>query len=70
MSVIGQTARLEQRPVLAIVPPSDPTYTSLAVTCPTAEEADTDACSFDTLDQQEVVYMDAAEEQVPSRARP
>ena len=59
LSVIGQTARLEQRPVLAIVPPSDPTYTSLAVTCPTAEEADTDACSFDTLDQQEVVYMDA-----------
>ena len=59
LSVIGQTARLEQRPVLAIVPPSDPTYTSLAVTCPTAEQADTDACSFDTLDQQEVVYMDA-----------
>ena len=37
LDVIGQTARLEQRPVLAIVPPEDPAYATTQVTCATDE---------------------------------
>ncbi len=54
ISIIGKTARLEQRPVLAILPASDTT----PVTCATPEEQDTKACSFDALKDKEVVYTD------------
>ncbi len=60
LDVIGQTARLEQRPVLAIVPPNDPAYAATPVTCPTDEERETDECSFSALEDQEVVYEDEA----------
>jgi preprotein translocase subunit SecD len=60
LDVIGQTARLEQRPVLAIVPPTDPAYAATPVTCPTDEERETDECSFSALEDQEVVYEDEA----------
>jgi preprotein translocase subunit SecD len=60
LDVIGQTARLEERPVLAIVPPSDPSYAATPVTCPTDEERQTKACSFSALEDQEVVYEDEA----------
>jgi preprotein translocase subunit SecD len=60
LEVIGQTARLEQRPVLAIVPPTDPAYAATPVTCPTDEERQTDECSFSALEDQEVVYEDEA----------
>ena len=33
LDVVGQTARLEERPVIAIVPPDDPAYASTPVTC-------------------------------------
>jgi preprotein translocase subunit SecD len=58
LDVIGQTARLEERPVIAIIPPSDPSYASTAVTCPTAADRETDECSFQALENQEVVYQD------------
>ncbi|HJR98610.1 MAG TPA: protein translocase subunit SecD [Actinomycetota bacterium] len=58
LDVIGQTARLEQRPVLAIVPPTDPSYAATPVTCPTDEERQTDECSFSALENEEVVYED------------
>lgn len=60
LDVIGQTARLEERPVLAIVPPSDPSYAATSVTCPTDEERQTEACSFSALEDREVVYEDEA----------
>ena len=60
LDVIGQTARLEERPVLAIVPPNDPSYATTPVTCPTDEERQTKACSFAALEDQEVVYEDEA----------
>jgi preprotein translocase subunit SecD len=60
LDVIGQTARLEQRPVIAIVPPTDPAYAATPVTCPTVEERQTKACSFSALEDEEVVYEDEA----------
>jgi preprotein translocase subunit SecD len=60
LDVIGQTARLEERPVLAIVPPTDPSYAATPVTCSTEEERQTRACSFAVLEDQEVVYEDEA----------
>jgi preprotein translocase subunit SecD len=57
LSVIGQTARLEQRPVLAILAPSDPSYASTPVTCATVVEQQTPKCSFDALANKEVVYL-------------
>jgi preprotein translocase subunit SecD len=59
LEVIGQTARLEERVVQAVVAPTDPTYASLPPTCPTAAEQKTKACSFDSLKKKDVVYMGA-----------
>jgi preprotein translocase subunit SecD len=56
LEVIGQTARLEQREVLATMAPSDPSYASTPVTCGTAAEKDTSACSFAALKGQSVVF--------------
>jgi protein-export membrane protein SecD len=58
LDVIGQTARLEERPVLAVVPPEDPAYAATPVTCPTDAERERRACSFPALQDQEVVYED------------
>ena len=52
LSVIGETARLEERSVLEIVPGSDPR----PITCGTQEERDLPRCSFDALAREEVVY--------------
>ena len=60
LDVIGQTARLEERPVLAIVPPDDPAYATTPVTCPTDADRERRACSFSALEDQEVVYEDEA----------
>ena len=57
LEVIGQTARLEERVVQAVIPPSDPSYASIPLTCPTAEQQKTKACSFDALKKQDVVYV-------------
>jgi preprotein translocase subunit SecD len=60
LDVIGQTARLEERPVIAIVPPGDPAYAATPVTCPTDAERERKECSFSALEDQEVVYEDDA----------
>ena len=52
LRVIGETARLEERRVLEVVPVSDPR----PITCGTAEERDLPRCSFDALENKEVVY--------------
>ena len=52
LRVIGETARLEERPVLEIVPASDPR----PVTCGTQEERDLPRCAHDALEDEEVVY--------------
>ena len=52
LRVIGETARLEERRVLEIVPGSDPR----PITCGTEEERDLPRCSFDALASEEVVY--------------
>ena len=52
LRVIGETARLEERSVLEIVPASDPR----PITCGTEEERDLPRCSFDALANDEVVY--------------
>ena len=52
LRVIGQTARLEERRVLEIVPASDPR----PITCGTEEERAQPRCSFDALRNEEVVY--------------
>ncbi len=52
LRVIGETARLEERAVLEIVPASDPR----PVTCGTQEERDSQRCAHDALEDEEVVY--------------
>ena len=49
LEVIGETARLEERVVQAVISPSDPSYASLPLTCSTATAQKTKACSFDAL---------------------
>jgi preprotein translocase subunit SecD len=56
LEVIGETARLEQRQVLATMLPSDPSYASTPLTCGTAAERATSACSFAALRRQNVVF--------------
>lgn len=56
LEVIGTTARLEEREVLAIYAPGDPNYDSTPFTCATEEEKATEACSPDVLADQEVVF--------------
>ncbi|HJS26334.1 MAG TPA: protein translocase subunit SecD, partial [Actinomycetota bacterium] len=58
LQVIGETARLEQREVLEILTPATPGYEAAAVTCSTEDEQATPECSFDTLADQEVVFLD------------
>jgi preprotein translocase subunit SecD len=53
LRVIGETARLEERQVLQILPPDDPR----PVTCATPEERDLPRCDHDTLADEEVVYL-------------
>jgi len=57
LQVIGQTARLEQREVLEVLIPTDPAYASTPVTCGSEEERATDACSFEALRDQDVVFL-------------
>ena len=57
LQVIGQTARLEEREVLQTLTPDVANYDAAAVTCSTPEEQDTDACSFEALREQQVIYL-------------
>jgi preprotein translocase subunit SecD len=62
LQVIGETARLEQREVLGILPPSDPSYASTPLTCGTVAEQATEECSFEELKDQNVVFKDRDDE--------
>jgi preprotein translocase subunit SecD len=56
LQVIGETARLEQREVLGVLAPSDPTYASTPLTCGTVAEQATKECSFEALKDRDVVF--------------
>ncbi|MDP9184622.1 MAG: protein translocase subunit SecD [Actinomycetota bacterium] len=58
LQLIGKTARLEERPTLEIIPPTDPTFSSITPTCQTPEEQDSKACEGGAQDQNEVYYPD------------
>ena len=58
LDVIGQTARLEERPVLTVIPPGDPAFASTPVTCGTEAERQQPECAPSALESQEVVYLD------------
>ena len=58
LAVIGKTARLEQRQVLAAIVQGDPSFATTQVTCPTPAEQLTPKCASDALAGQEVVYPD------------
>lgn len=62
LQVIGETARLEQREVLGVLPPSDPSYASTPLTCSTVAEQATQECSFEALKDQNVVFKDRDDE--------
>jgi protein-export membrane protein SecD len=58
LQVIGETARLEQREVLGVLTPADPAYGSTPFTCGTDAERATEACSFEALRNETVVFKD------------
>ncbi len=58
LQVIGETARLEFREVLATIPPGSPEYDSTPVDCATPADAESKACSFEGLKDKEVVFYD------------
>jgi preprotein translocase subunit SecD len=60
LDIIGKTARLEERPTLRIVRPTDPGFAQLAVTCGTAQEQATKDCQGSAQDGNDVVYMSNA----------
>ncbi len=56
LQVIGETARLEERQVQQILQPGSSDYASVPLTCATAADQQTPACSFDALRTKNVVY--------------
>jgi protein-export membrane protein SecD len=58
LQLIGKTARLEERPTLEIIAPSDPSYSSITPTCQTPEEQDSKSCQGTAQDANEVWYPD------------
>jgi preprotein translocase subunit SecD len=62
LQVIGETARLEQREVLGVLTPADPNYASTPLTCGTEAERETEACSFEALRNENVVFKDRDDE--------
>ena len=57
LAVIGKTARLEQRQVMATISQGDPAFATTPVTCGTPEEQASSKCSADALAGQDVVYL-------------
>lgn len=57
IKLIGTTARLEERQVLGTIPQGDPQYASTPVTCGTVAERSQPKCSFEALQDQQVVYL-------------
>jgi protein-export membrane protein SecD len=60
LALIGKTARLEERPTLEIVSPSDPRYQTIKLTCQTQQEQDSKACQNGAQDRTDVWYPDEA----------
>jgi protein-export membrane protein SecD len=58
LSLIGKTARLEERPTLEIVAPTDPRFQTIKLTCQTPEEQDSKGCENGAQDANEVWYPD------------
>ncbi len=58
LDVIGQTARLEERQVLRVIGPTDPSYATTTLTCSTPEEQASSACDPDHLSSKDVYYED------------
>jgi preprotein translocase subunit SecD len=56
LQVIGTTARLEERAVIATLTPTSPDYVATPVTCGTATEKESSACSFEALKGKDVVF--------------
>jgi preprotein translocase subunit SecD len=57
IQLIGTTARLEEREVLATLTPGTPGIETTEVTCDTEAERAEPACSFQALEDQEVVFL-------------
>ena len=60
LQVIGQTARLEFREVIAEIPLGTPEFDATPVDCATPEERESADCSFEALRNREVVFEDPA----------
>jgi preprotein translocase subunit SecD len=58
LELIGQTARLEERPTIEIVSPGDPRFQSIQLTCQTDVERASKACTDNAQDANEVWYPD------------
>ena len=57
LQVIGTTARLEEREVLGTLTPTSPDYAATPITCGSAAEQATAACTFEALRGKDVVYL-------------
>ena len=64
LQLIGQTARLEERPTIEIVTQGDPRYASIQLTCQTDVERASKACEDDAQDANEVWYPDEQQNKV------
>ncbi len=60
LDLIGKTARLEERPTLQIVAPTDPSYPQIPLTCSTPQEQATKDCQNGAQDQNDVWYLSKA----------
>jgi preprotein translocase subunit SecD len=60
LSLIGKTARLEERPTLEIVPPTDPRFQTIKLTCQTPQDQESKTCQNGAQDGNEVWYPDKA----------
>jgi preprotein translocase subunit SecD len=60
LNIIGQTARLEERQTLQIVPPTDPQFASIQLTCSTLEEQAKKECQGSAQDGNDVWYASQA----------
>ena len=60
LDLIGKTARLEERPTLQIVAPTDPSFASIQVTCSTPQEQASKDCQGGAQDQKDVWYYSQA----------
>ena len=65
LDLIGKTARLEERPTLQVVAPTDPSYASIQLTCSTPQEQATKDCQGAAQDNNDVWYLSQAAGSAP-----